>query len=261
MRFPAWLAAAAGVAVVWVLTSPVPWPGRAMTSIIVGAVPVLAVAQLRVLQDPRELPRMAAYASTIVTLWLLAGLSALAARLSGYVRTDLFLSVIGAWPTLAWAGGMIAGAVVMTLLLRRFGLQESALVLHLLPQSRTERIAFAGLSLTAGITEEFVFRGFLLAALLTATGSLPISVAIATIVFGWAHAYQQPGGAVRAATLGALLALPPVLAGSVVPSMIAHTCIDLIGGLVLRNRGQPGMACLLHDPSGKEADSHRTQGA
>ncbi len=237
-RMPPSVVAGLGTAVVWLITGAIPWPGRVVTALIVGALPVLAVAQLRIVQDPRDLPRMAAYASTIVMLWGLAVLSGLAAWASGFRPVDLYLTPIGAGRTLLWAGGMTAAAVGMGLALRLAGFHESGFVRHLLPQTRKERLTFAGLRFTAGITEEFVFRGFLLAMLATATGSVTAAVIIATVIFGWVHAYQQLGGAVRAGILGALLALPPLFTGSAIPSMIAHTCIDLIGGLWLRERGR-----------------------
>jgi membrane protease YdiL (CAAX protease family) len=209
-----------------------------MTAVLVGAVPVIAVAQARMVRDPRELPRLAAYTSTIVTLWVLAGLCMLAAFMAGYTPEALVLGWIGVWHTLAWALGLTAATVLFIILLRRSGLRESEFVLHLLPVTRSEKVVFAGLSLTAGIAEELVFRCFLFATLTAATGSLTFAVVLSTVVFGWAHAYQEKGGAVRAATLGALLAVPPVLTGSAVPSMIAHILIDLAGGLWLRDRAQ-----------------------
>ncbi len=42
-------------------------------------------------------------------------------------------------------------------------------------------------------------------------------------------------GALRAAALGALLALPLLLTGSLLPSMIAHAGIDILAGLWLRD--------------------------
>jgi membrane protease YdiL (CAAX protease family) len=246
MRLPPWFLAVIGTLLVWLLTARLPWPARAMTAVLVGALPVMAVAQLRGLHDPRELPRLAAYASTIVTLWVLAGLCILASVLTGYQASDVFLVWIGWERTLAWACGLTAATVLFTVALRKAGLRESDFVLHLLPVTRTERMTFAALSVTAGIAEELIFRCFLFATLTAATGSFAFAVVVATVVFGWAHAYQQAGGAVRAATLGALLALPLVLTGSAIPSMIAHTLIDLIGGFWLRDRGQGRMACLLH---------------
>ena len=236
MRPPIWLIAAAACAVVWIFTAALPWAARALTALLVGAMPIFAVAQLRTLADPTELPRMAAYASTAITLWALAALTAGASFASAYSRTELGLAFIPASRILPWSAGITMTAVAATLLLRRMGIEESPLLRHLLPQTTRERFAFAGLSVTAGVCEELIFRGFLLVALTRASGSVLAAVAVSTLVFGWAHAYQQAAGAVRAGTLGLLLALPPVFAGTIIPSMIAHTCIDLIGGLWLRDR-------------------------
>jgi len=91
-------------------------------------------------------------------------------------------------------------------------------------------------SLTAGSCEELVFRGFLISLLVNAWGSPALAVVLSSAAFGWMHAYQEPGGAIRAALLGAALALPVVLYGSVIPSMIAHTAIDVISGILLQKR-------------------------
>jgi membrane protease YdiL (CAAX protease family) len=76
----------------------------------------------------------------------------------------------------------------------------------------------------------------------TAWHSALLAVLIGSAVFGWMHAYQQSRGAVRAGVLGAMLAVPAVLSGSVLPSMIAHAAMDIISGLFLRHRLAPDLA-------------------
>ena len=235
-RWPLALLVAGGI-VAW--ATAVPWPARVMTAVLVAVLPVAAVVQLRLVDDVSALPRASAYASSALTLWILAGLAAGASWMSGMDTGSLGLRILPIGPLVAWSAALTLAGVLLIVVLRRAGLRESVLLLHLLPVTRIERIAFAGLSVTAGFCEEFLFRGFLLVTLATATGSVVLGVALSTVVFGWVHAYQQPAGAARAGMLGAVLAVPAVVAESVVPSMIAHTAIDLVGGLWLRNRASP----------------------
>ena len=111
--------------------------------------------------------------------------------------------------------------------------REAPVLRELLPVSGPERSLFVALSATAGICEEIVFRGFLIHALTLATGSVTLALLLSSCVFGVVHAYQSPLGAVRAALLGALLALPLVFHGSIVPAILAHTLIDILSGLWL----------------------------
>ena len=103
----------------------------------------------------------------------------------------------------------------------------------LIPHTAAEKGVFAGLSISAGICEEVAFRGFLLAALTSATGSAITALAVSSIVFGVMHSHQNPGGAARASVLGGVLAIPLIATGSLLPSIAAHALIDLAGGLWL----------------------------
>ncbi len=164
------------------------------------------------------------------------------ARTSGVPLAQLGLRALSPAVLLAWAAAATAGGVGIMLAARALGVRESAFLRRLLPASGSEKVAFAGLSLSAGFGEELVFRGFLLVALRIAWGSQILALLVSSVAFGWMHAYQHPAGAMRAGLLGSLLAIPLVLSGSIWPSMIAHSAIDIIGGLLLRRRLLPEMA-------------------
>lgn len=102
-------------------------------------------------------------------------------------------------------------------------------VLRLLPRTPRERRAFAALAVTAGITEEVVWRGFGLAFLLAAFPhlSMPFQIAILGFTFGWAHLYQGWTGMLATGLLGALLAGIYVWTGSLLVPMVLHVFIDL----------------------------------
>lgn len=227
---------AAGVAVVWLASPELRWPARAFMAFLLVPMPYLMTLQARV-PVPRNVPRAALYASSAAGLWALAVFATAAALGSGFSRLALGLAWPASLPTqLAWAAALTAAGVGTMFAARALGIRESELLAWLLPRSGPERVAFAGLSLTAGICEELVFRGFLITMLHTASGSLVLALVLSSLAFGVTHAYQDSGGIARATLLGLLLAAPFVLTGSLLAPVIAHIAIDLIAGLWLAER-------------------------
>ena len=219
---------------IWLALGDLAWPARALTTFLLGPLPALMLLQARLMdQLPQDAEREGVYFSSALSVWVLAALAMLTASHSGLTRAELRIVPASA-PVLLGAAGLttLAGLGVMAMgrLLR---VPESALVDYLIPRSSHEKIAFAGLSVSAGIAEELVFRSFLIAVLYQASGSLPAAVAISVAVFAITHAYQGVLGVTRVALLGAILTAPFLLTGSVYPSMIAHTVLDLLAGLVL----------------------------
>lgn len=209
---------------------------RLWTTILVAVLPPLSILQARALSQIELPSRLVLYAQSALSLWLLAGATVVVAAIG-----DIGLAQIGLWPLplpllLVWTGGLTAGGVLLMLAAHRLGVRESATLAGLLPKSAAERLAFVGLSVTAGICEEVVFRGFLIPAIGTAVGSLVVAAVIAAAVFGLVHAYQGFPGALRAATLGALLSVVLLATGSIVPAILAHAAIDVIGGFWLGPR-------------------------
>lgn len=231
-RIAFWTVIAVGL---WFLLHGVPGPVRLWTVTLSVLLPILAVVQVGAVGDPDTLPRIPAYVSSIVSLWLIAALTATVSRFGGLQPRQLALAPVGWGAFVAWSLAITGIGIGLLLLASRLGIRESPLLLRLLPVSRTEKQTFAGLSVTAGFCEELVFRGFLLHVLAGPLGTLG-AVAASSAVFGLAHAYQDASGAARAGFLGALLAVPVVLSGSLWPSMIAHTAIDIAGGIFLADR-------------------------
>ncbi len=115
----------------------------------------------------------------------------------------------------------------------RLGWHETATVRALMPVTGREKGMFALLSVTAGTSEEIVFRGFLPAFLLPWTGSYLVAALPVAVVFGFLHAYQGRHGVVRTATVGVVLAAGVAWTGNLWPSIFAHVALDLLFGLVL----------------------------
>ena len=107
----------------------------------------------------------------------------------------------------------------------------------LVPHTRRERAWFSALSITAGICEEILFRGFLLWMATTLVG-LPLAVVLTSILFGVAHLYQGPLGGLKAAGVGLVMALLTVLSGSIWLPMLLHAALDLSSGAITAGSAQ-----------------------
>jgi membrane protease YdiL (CAAX protease family) len=100
----------------------------------------------------------------------------------------------------------------------------------LLPHTTRERRVFLVVSLLAGTVEEYVMRGFCLLVLAQASGSMVLSFVLVTLGFAVAHGYQGAWATLRTGLLGAILAVPVVVTGMLLPSMIAHAGTDMFAG-------------------------------
>lgn len=103
----------------------------------------------------------------------------------------------------------------------------------LLPRTDEEAAHFRVLSVTAGICEEIVYRGYLIWYLAVFIGPWPAALA-AGVLFGVLHLYQGTQGISRAGALGVVMALLYVGSGSLLWPMILHAAVDLNGGAIGR---------------------------
>jgi uncharacterized protein len=102
----------------------------------------------------------------------------------------------------------------------------------LLPDGRIEIALWVLLSITAGICEEAVYRGYLQKQFIALTRSVPVGIILSALAFGLAHSYQ---GFARASMISVLGAMGGVLAywcRSVRPGMIAHALQDVVGAFI-----------------------------
>lgn len=180
----------------------------------------------------RGVPRPALYFSAVFSEWLLAGLGAIAVLAIGTGFSSFGFGGISAAAFAEWtvivAVVTIAGLGIVIFLERLGWLpDETEMVYLLMPATRKEKLlALMAVAPTAGVCEEFLYRGFLLAELARWTHSGWLALAISSVVFGFAHVYQGASGIIRAALLGALLGLPVIETGSLYPGMLAHAAID-----------------------------------
>ena len=187
--------------------------------------------------DTKE--KLALYAATIAFQWVLCGLIAWRAIARGLTIAQLGLGFKSWPPLLVWgiAGALLIGGL-QSLNLRRIGRMEGAapdllrkLARHLLPVNLLEYLPYSALAITAGVCEEFIYRGFVLAALFRVALPVWAAVVLTSLLFGLAHAYQGKAGIVSTGLFGVVLAVARLALGSLVPVMIWHAGLDLAAGI------------------------------
>ena len=183
--------------------------------------------------------RLSLYASTIAFQWLAVGVVAWRAWVRGLTLDELGLVIHGRWRILIAA---IVGAATLGglqwLNLRRMGRSSGkarefmqALAERVLPQSRAELAPYLALAVTAGLCEEFLYRGFAMAALTRA--GLPAwgAVLLSSVLFGLAHVYQGRGGFVSTLVIGAVFGTAKIAYDGMVPVMLWHFAVDAVAGV------------------------------
>jgi membrane protease YdiL (CAAX protease family) len=133
----------------------------------------------------------------------------------------------------------VAGVVLLLLQIRQMAATDTDEVRSIrgrignleiiLPRNGNELGRFYGLSLTAGIVEETLWRGFMIWYF---SQFLPLWAAalISTIGFGLAHAYQGIKNLPRVTLVGAAFAGLYVLTGSLWLPMVLHAAVDILQG-------------------------------
>ena len=183
--------------------------------------------------------RIQLYVSTILFQWALAlivGWRAVARGLSidelgltgGWTPAILLLSIGGTgligvahWRNLRRMARSNHPALER---LRRLGAR-------LFPRSTSELMFYIVLALTAGICEEFIFRGFVIAALFRAGLSTWAVVFCSSLMFGVAHLYQGKGGSAGTGILGILFAMARITYHSLLPVVAWHAALDVVAGI------------------------------
>lgn len=104
---------------------------------------------------------------------------------------------------------------------------------HFLPQDDRDLASFYRLSVTAGVVEEIVFRGFMLWYLSFFMALWP-AVLVSSVAFGLAHSYQGFSGMIRVGLVGLAFGALFVVSGSIWLPIVGHILVDLLQGRQLR---------------------------
>jgi membrane protease YdiL (CAAX protease family) len=140
---------------------------------------------------------------------------------------DLFRDIRIA--ALFWFASLIALGVIGKLL----GVtNQRESVRFLVPHGPVEIALWVALSITAGICEEAIFRGYLQRQTLAFTRSAPAAIALSALLFGAGHIYQGYRGALVIACYGAMFGILAHWRKSVRPGMLAHAWQDTVSGIL-----------------------------
>ena len=178
------------------------------------------------------------WGSTMVSLWTLLALGLALWTASNRSFASLGLTLPEGWRL--WGGIALAmsfaayQALGVTVLLRspeqRAGLRHRFNALEtVLPHTQPELQWFAGVSLTAGFCEEFLYRGYFIWALTPWLGWWG-AAALSLPFFAAAHAYQGWTGILRTGAVGAFFTLLVAVFESLWPAISVHALIDLGSG-------------------------------
>lgn len=98
-----------------------------------------------------------------------------------------------------------------------------------LPRTAEERGWFAAVSVSAGVCEEILFRGFLIHYFQSAPFGLSLSLALllSCVFFGTAHLYQGIAGVIQTALLGFAFGFLFLVTGTLVLPIFLHAATDL----------------------------------
>jgi membrane protease YdiL (CAAX protease family) len=144
-----------------------------------------------------------------------------------------------AWVTIGLTLTLCAGQVAGLRKLAQIPIEERGPLFRItekiMPRTLRERMVFVALATTAGLSEEFLYRGFVFALLIKVFSSLTLSVVYAgflsSIWFSTAHLYQGRRGIITTFVVGVIFVFVRIYSGSLIPPMVAHAGVDLVVGL------------------------------
>ncbi len=213
-----------------------PWHTFAVLAAIF-AQSIRAYLRADAMRSDLHLDRIKLYERTILVEWLMFGLVLVGLWLYGSSP----LAVVGErWRSLKdFLRDMGIGflfLITTIAITSLFGHDKPAdrAISFLLPQSKTEIALWILVSLSAGICEEAVYRGYLQKQFAAFTRSVPIGIVVSALLFASAHSYQGLKRATSIALLGIMAGVLAHWRGTTRPGMSAHALQDTLGGLIRR---------------------------
>ena len=89
------------------------------------------------------------------------------------------------------------------------------------------------LVIVVAVSEETIFRGYLILRLKAVTGSAAAAVIISSIIFSLGHGYEGLGGAVTVGVMGAVFAVIYLWRKSLIAPITMHFLQDFIALVVI----------------------------
>jgi membrane protease YdiL (CAAX protease family) len=222
--------------------SPVaPWWHTAIILFIFLGASLISASQhgLERVDIPGLSARLSSYLTVMVEEWVAVGLVWVALR---RCRIGLRSFIGGCWNTetdvaidigfaFALAVVCLMMAAVLTWAFGGFKIGPNPAEVANTPHAPIEVVVWVALAATAGFCEELIFRGYLQRQFSAWTGSIVSAVLIQALAFGLSHGYKRLEGIVVAFVYGCLFGFLAAWRRSLRPGMIAHACLDTLGGL------------------------------
>ena len=183
--------------------------------------------------DPAGI-RRSVYLSNMLALWVITLLV-----LSAWFYAERPVADVGLTP-LSGQSALISLAIVIVAIdvsivfyrtvMRLDQKYNWTFVPELLPRNKAELHLFLALSATAGITEEILFRGYLIWYLSQFGNSVSAAIG-SSLIFAVAHAYQGAKAIAVIFPIGLLFAFLYLYSGSLLPPILLHAAINSYAGI------------------------------
>jgi len=214
------------------------------TVMVLGAMAAYSLSgRLRAsgMQPDASFSRVRMYERTLLFEWLLLAFVLLGVRLHG---SSLYTVLGQRWQSVTQffqdlgigVVFFIATTIFFSMLGPVFGGGTPSKVLNLmLPQSPLEKFLWILVSLTAGICEEAIYRGYLQRQFTALSKNVATGILLSAACFGAVHAYQGWRMVVQIALLGVFLGVLAHWRKSTRPGMVSHTIQDSLAMLIGRH--------------------------
>jgi membrane protease YdiL (CAAX protease family) len=186
--------------------------------------------------------RIREYQNSIAWIWILSLLALIIWINNERDLINLGLNFSMVWS--AWMGIALAaiGLTYMFFVLRTTKsnneqrssiyskLKDSNVSLYL-PHTKNDFIWFVFVSISAGICEELLFRGFLIW-YINEFSSIVFAVILSSVLFAFAHAYQGWKGVLQSGAAGLILAIIYVFTDTLWIPIALHIVVDMYSGML-----------------------------
>ena len=224
----------------------IPWDFVLVLVFLGVILPWRGAARMKRLLSKPELTtadRLSLYGSTILFQWLIVAIVAWRSAARTVSPEELGLAArdpwLVAWTSIALTGLLCVNQVVGLRKITKMPEDKRgslfAITEKIMPRTPTETLVYAGLACTAGISEEFLYRGFVFLAFVRMVVNFgppnAVAAVLSSVWFSLAHIYQGRRGVITTFVVGMIFAALRIWTGSLVPAVAAHIGIDLVAGL------------------------------
>lgn len=190
-----------------------------------------------------HMPKTRLYTRLMMGLWIPAGIVVLLSTTSKFTFKGFGLSwfKLNDQKWFLYIASVLAGVYFLYLVYSLIALRINAIkkvsisqkipneVKVLLPISTKEKLVWICVAITAGITEELLFRGFFFNLMEQLFPGLNVFIilVISMLIFGVGHLYQGVSEAVKPMILGLVFGMFYIAFGTIIPCIILHAMQDL----------------------------------